>query len=337
MPDPRCCLVATVRNEGPYLLEWVAWHRMIGFTDVIVFQNDSDDLTHETLRELSNLGLVEYRYNAAPRGRHQVRAYQRACRQEAYKASDWIMALDLDEFLTFNGPVSTIAQWLDTVPDADRILVNWRHFGSNGLILPPDGLVSEAFTMAEENDRISETLVPFKTFFRREAYWRPGIHKPAEHHPIPEDWPTPRTINGSGLREGEFDLRNFRSTDPALRRYAQVNHYIVRDAGSFLLKSTRGSAHQDHRRIEHRFWARRNLNQVRDDGFARHAAGLWQQMRDYDEASGGRLLALRTQAIDRHRRRIMALMAQPENRDLYYFCAGIDPAAEIESQSPAAG
>ena len=36
-------LVTTVRNEGPYLWEWVAHHRMIGFDIMIVFQKFSYD------------------------------------------------------------------------------------------------------------------------------------------------------------------------------------------------------------------------------------------------------------------------------------------------------
>ena len=33
-------LVSTVKDEAPYLWEWVAYHRMIGFNDILIFQND---------------------------------------------------------------------------------------------------------------------------------------------------------------------------------------------------------------------------------------------------------------------------------------------------------
>lgn len=42
----RACLMATAKNEAPYLLEWVAHQQTVGFTDIILFQNDSGDLTH---------------------------------------------------------------------------------------------------------------------------------------------------------------------------------------------------------------------------------------------------------------------------------------------------
>ena len=32
-----------MRDEGPYLLEWVAYHRLIGFTDIVVCSNDCVD------------------------------------------------------------------------------------------------------------------------------------------------------------------------------------------------------------------------------------------------------------------------------------------------------
>ena len=32
-------LVATVKNEGPYLWGWVAHHKSIGFDNMVIFQN----------------------------------------------------------------------------------------------------------------------------------------------------------------------------------------------------------------------------------------------------------------------------------------------------------
>lgn len=92
-------LVSTAKNEGPYIWEWVAHHMLVGFDNIIIFQNDSDDKTHEILTALDQAGVITYRYNRAKRGFHQINAYRRSARQGAYQASDWAMALDLDEFL----------------------------------------------------------------------------------------------------------------------------------------------------------------------------------------------------------------------------------------------
>lgn len=38
-------VVTSMKDEGPYLLEWVAYHRAIGFTDIVVAANDCSDGT----------------------------------------------------------------------------------------------------------------------------------------------------------------------------------------------------------------------------------------------------------------------------------------------------
>ena len=97
-------LVATVKNEGPYLWEWVSYNKSIGFDNIVIFQNDSNDMTHGILHEMRSAGLISYFYNNAEPNKHQIQAYSRATKTAAYQQSDWILALDLYEFLTINTP-----------------------------------------------------------------------------------------------------------------------------------------------------------------------------------------------------------------------------------------
>ncbi|MCP3972584.1 MAG: hypothetical protein GY717_20125 [Rhodobacteraceae bacterium] len=46
-------------------MEWVALHCGIGFDNILIFQNDSDDLTQETLQILDEVDAVRYRHNRA--------------------------------------------------------------------------------------------------------------------------------------------------------------------------------------------------------------------------------------------------------------------------------
>ncbi|MGO4916449.1 glycosyltransferase family 2 protein [Pseudogemmobacter sp. W21_MBD1_M6] len=55
----RTLLVATVKNEGPNILEWVSHHLLAGFDDIVVYQNDSIDGTDDTLRLLAELRIPE--------------------------------------------------------------------------------------------------------------------------------------------------------------------------------------------------------------------------------------------------------------------------------------
>jgi hypothetical protein len=49
-----------MRNECLFALEWVAYHRAIGFDDMFVCTNDCDDGTDEMMDRLQALGLVHH-------------------------------------------------------------------------------------------------------------------------------------------------------------------------------------------------------------------------------------------------------------------------------------
>ena len=38
-----------MKNEGPYILEWLAYHRIVGFEDFLIYTNDCEDGTTEIL------------------------------------------------------------------------------------------------------------------------------------------------------------------------------------------------------------------------------------------------------------------------------------------------
>lgn len=320
-------LVTTARNEGPYFLEWVAWHRLLGFGPIIVYQNDSDDHTEEILTCLQDIGAIRYEYNQASPGRHQVSAYKRAARLPEYLGADWCMALDMDEFLMVNTGAGRLPDLIAALPETDRVHVNWRRFGHCGHETPSAALVTERFVTAQECLAISGHLEAFKTLFRNDAFTRPGIHQPRGPK-RPEE--TLRSTNGSGLEGDEFFVKNFRCTDPAGYALAQVNHYITRDVGSFLLKSWRGSAHQADRTIRQKYWQRGNANQTLDLRLADRAPDIWAEMQRLDRLSGGRLLTLRDMALAAHRARLAEISDQRAYRFLREFCleqdAGLDPA-----------
>ncbi len=48
----RRAIVTTMKYEGPFILEWLAYHRAIGFDDILVYTNDCDDGTDDMLAML---------------------------------------------------------------------------------------------------------------------------------------------------------------------------------------------------------------------------------------------------------------------------------------------
>lgn len=317
LSGPRAFLVGTAKNEGPHILEWVAHHLELGFTDIALFQNDSDDLTPEIARCLADLGAIQYFRNPARRGAHQVKAYTRAADLPEYQAADLVMALDLDEMLVVKTGDGTLADLIAAAPDFDLMMVNWRLFGHGGRKMQGYQLQSERFTMADYVMADDEHFNAYKALFRPGPFSRPGIHKPPEAE---EPFAGLRVVNGSGLPLDRYQVRNYNSTDPGGQALAQINHYIVRDLDTFMVKTRRGSAHQDDREVGLKYWALRNKNFVVDDSMAPWRERLVARVGALDDATYGKLKRLRRQSIAIQKRKFEEVMEDPEARKLRREC-----------------
>lgn len=51
-------VTTTMRNEGPFILEWVAWYLMLGFDHIVVFYNDCTDHSPALLQALDAAGIL---------------------------------------------------------------------------------------------------------------------------------------------------------------------------------------------------------------------------------------------------------------------------------------
>lgn len=52
-----------MRNEGPFIVEWVSWYRMLGF-EVLVVTNDCTDHSVELLQALQAAGWLHHQGHA---------------------------------------------------------------------------------------------------------------------------------------------------------------------------------------------------------------------------------------------------------------------------------
>ena len=62
----RATAILTVKNEGAFLLEWLAHHRACGFTHVLAFSNACSDGTDAMLDRLAQLGGLTHVRNDGP-------------------------------------------------------------------------------------------------------------------------------------------------------------------------------------------------------------------------------------------------------------------------------
>lgn len=146
-PRKRYLSVACiVRNEGRYFREWIEFHRLVGVEHFAVYDNNSDDNTHEILEPYRAAGLVEIIPwpHFAPDYNTQALAYNHALSHFGPKTR-WMAFFDLDEFL-FSPTFKPLNEVLRDYEDIPALCVYWAMFGTSGHSDPVDGSLIEHFT-----------------------------------------------------------------------------------------------------------------------------------------------------------------------------------------------
>ncbi len=96
-------LATCVRNEGPYLLEWVAHYKRLGFDRIVIFSNDNDDGSDELLSAMQDIGLIEWRPRKLEPGTSPqlsaFRAYSKRLLADPDEQGGYLAWFDCDEYL----------------------------------------------------------------------------------------------------------------------------------------------------------------------------------------------------------------------------------------------
>ena len=273
-PDPgRRLIITTMRDEAPFVLEWIAYHRLIGFTDFLVYSNDCTDGTDLLLDRLQQLGVLAHEPN--PRtGRKAVqwRALSRARNHPLYRAAGWVMVADVDEFLTIHAGDGRLEDLFAAAPGAGGFVVTWRMFGSSGRLKFEPGLVMDQFVRAAPDGMLWPLRASqVKTLFRASArLHRLGVHRPQWHGDGAggDGW-----VDGNG-RPVRPDVPAFNIGSGPKYGLAQINHYALGSAESFLVKAARGRPNHMDVAIGLDYWVERNFNAVEDRSILRHRDGV---------------------------------------------------------------
>ncbi|GFE50712.1 hypothetical protein So717_24650 [Roseobacter cerasinus] len=263
-----------MKDEAPYLIEWVAHHLAVGFTDILVYTNDCTDGTDDMLIRLEELGLAHHRRNVIPEGRKpQPSAIKHAQDEPIVQQADWVLLFDADEFLCINYGDGRLDSLLDAAGGANGIVITWRVFGSGGV---------QDWSRAPVTEQYQHAAPPFwnkgwgvKTLFRHDPEsWRLGIHRPKiKAKQLKTDFPDRvRWLNGSGLpMEDYFKFRGWRS----IRRtvgydWVQMNHYAVKSVDAYAVRKFRGNVNFKKDKYNADYWALQDRNEVHDTSILRY-------------------------------------------------------------------
>jgi hypothetical protein len=118
-----------MRNEGPDILEWVAWHRMMGFDRIIIWSNDCTDKSDLLLDALQQFGwLTHHRHSPASGASVQGDVASHALRDPVIASASWLLWLDADEFMVVHRGNRCLTDMLSAISDADGMEINWLIF-----------------------------------------------------------------------------------------------------------------------------------------------------------------------------------------------------------------
>lgn len=247
VPPIMLGLCAIVKNEAPYLLEWIAHHRLVGIGHFLIFDNESTDGGTDILSMLARAGVVEHVPWPGKTGNPQRDAYAAGVERLRGRCR-WTAFIDADEFLTPLG-VESLTDIVADFNEAAGLMVPWRLYGSGGQMKAGKDLVTRRFTRrAPTNHRLNGQV---KTIVQTHLVATPGIHTPTLTAGclIDEYW----RVGGS---MGNPDNH----TVPDAKRLV-INHYFTKSKEEWQRKKQRGRASQPVGSIA---WQRP------DDHFTRH-------------------------------------------------------------------
>ena len=315
----RRAIVTTMKNEGPFILEWLAYHRAIGFDDVLVYTNDCDDGTDDMLDLLMQKGLVQHRDNKFREMdlKPQHAALQMAEEEPLFQQAKWVTCIDVDEYVNIKVGDGTLDALFDAVPDANMIAMTWRLFGNADVHGFVDRPITEQFLKcAPELARKPHQAWGFKTLFANIGLFKKlGVHRPKGLNP--QLWESINWVNGSGAPLPRDMFRNgWRSTtDTYGYDLVQLNHYAVRSAESFLVKRDRGRVNHVDRDQGLAYWFRMNFNEQEDVSIQ---CRLPMMQAELDKLMADpEIAAAHDHSLACHRAKIKALLATSKFEDFY--------------------
>lgn len=267
---PRVAICAIAKNEGPYLHEWAAYHRLIGFEDILVYDHESTDESGEVLAALKREGLVEpIRWAVPPSKKPQWLAYADGL-ERLRDRTEWIAFIDLDEFVTLPRH-ETIQDFLAEYGSLEAIAMNWKVFGTSGHQKREPGLVIERFTRCSKRSFYGNRSV--KTLARTDAIVTPRVHTCTFR-----DGVSYRAVTGEDASDGV--------TRGITHDIIRLNHYFTRSRDEWGEKMRKGrgakpSGHPKKHRTEAEF-LRSNRNEATERDIVRHVPKVKALMQSID-------------------------------------------------------
>ncbi|NIZ62987.1 glycosyltransferase family 2 protein [Sedimentitalea sp. CY04] len=311
-----------MKNEGPFILEWVAHHLCIGFDHFLVYTNDCDDGTVELLDALANAGIVtriDNPYQLMGQPKPQRGALKHAEGLDLVRNADWVLVSDVDEFVNIHVGDGSLDALVKAVGSAEIISMQWRLFGSSNIDHYED------LPIVKQHSYCAPKFCPrpvqawgIKSMFRPGPLPAGQFANIGVHRPTGKKTTTPVTwVNGSGKQlPRKFNENGWRL---GIGTYGYdlvtLNHYSVRNAESYLVKKDRGRVNHVNRDQGEAYWLRMNFNMSHDLSLQTALPEIERRIAELKTLPN--VASCHLHAVKTHKEKIKALMTRDDMIELY--------------------
>ncbi|MDJ0518100.1 MAG: glycosyltransferase family 92 protein [Trichodesmium sp. MO_231.B1] len=227
----KLSICAIMKNEGPYLREWLEFHKLVGVERFYLYNNHSTDNTLDILAPyIENCEVVLKNWSV--KHGQQMKAYNHFL-QKYKNESKWIAFIDLDEFL-FPTEKNDLREILEEFSDVPAVGINWLIFGTSGYEKKPEGLQIENFTKRAKED--FKANLNFKCIVQSEFI----IKCTTPHHFV--------YVNDEVAVSENYEKLSEKVSAKHSVKKLRINHYFTRSMEEALNKIKRGRATVNHKR-----------------------------------------------------------------------------------------
>jgi len=246
---PRVGLVAPVKQEARYLIEWIAYHRVMGVDKFILGDNGGTDGTSELLQCLKNANIVEV--SDWRKATHFQLEFYRNVIPMMTSHVELCAIHDVDEFIRPLNGRPNIKVALSEIFHSAKVTAaatNYAIYGSSGLDNYDNRPVLERFKKRAPDNFTMHKFT--KSIIRPERF----IGMPNAHE-----------VN---IEEGDYvnDIGDIRVPMSISWNSLRMDHYVIKSREEFKEKALRGRVFGvvPHKPRDERFFQVRDQNQVND-------------------------------------------------------------------------
>lgn len=249
-------ICAIFKNESVALGEWLQHYIDEGVEHFYLIDNGSTDNYQSIIKKFESYItlFIDDRKHA------QTQHYNYYVLQLAKKQTDWLMIVDLDEFVYSRNGYTKITDYLKTLPDKiGKIGIFWKLYGSSGYINQPDNIIHNFLNRETLKFNSYKQIVRTKYLNYIDVHDM-NLNIPNEEHAISTD--------GEQFYTNSQFFTSEQIIDKSAKFNLHLNHYAIQSYNWFRdVKMTRGdviSSSTDNFRNDE-YFKRYDTNDIYDD------------------------------------------------------------------------